>query len=132
VEALRIKIGTFRSPGPGFFLFWSGVALGLLALALVVKKSLSEKRGENITKLWKGVRWSKVIFVLTSLFIYAILLPRLGYVITTFGLMVCLFGIIGRSRLWILGMSAFITVLITYVIFCVLLEVQMPKGIFGF
>jgi len=133
-ESMSIGVGTFRSPGSGFFLFLSGVGLGMLALTLVAKEILKKKGDENITNLWKGVKWSKVIFVLASLFIYAILLPILGYVIMTFLLMTFLFGIgvTERPRLWVLGVSALFAALLSYIVFCVWLDVQLPKGIFGF
>lgn len=132
VESLQCSIGTFQYPGPGFLPFWSGVTLGTLAIILMAA-SILKKRGEGrITNLWRGMEWNKVIMVLASLFIYAILLPRLGYLIMTFGLMTFLFGIIGKSRLWINGMIGLITVLVTYVVFYVWLNVQLPKGIFSF
>ena len=132
VEAFRVDIGTFRSPGPGFLPFWSGIILGILAIILVVNAILKKKKEGEITNLWKGTEWSKVILVLASLFIYSILLSKLGYLITTFGLMILLFGIIEKPRLWIQVVSALITVLVTYVMFYVWLKVQLPEGVFRF
>jgi hypothetical protein len=131
VESIRADIGTFRSPGPGFLPFWSGVTLGTFAIIIAVKSILEKKGQGKMTDLWKGMEWDKVILVVTSLFIYAILLPKLGYLSMTFGLMVLLFAVIGKSKLWVQVMSAIITVLATYLIFYVWLEVQLPKGIFG-
>jgi hypothetical protein len=91
-----------------------------------------EKKETKVRGLWKGKEWDKVILVIASLFIYTFLLPRLGYLITTFVLMAFLFSLIGRPRLWIQGVSALITVLITYIIFYMWLDVQLPKGIFSF
>lgn len=131
-EAIRIDIGTFHSPGPGFLLFWSGVTFGTFSIILVVTSILKKSGEGKVKNLWKGMNWSKVILVLAFLFIYAILLQRLGYLIATFGLMTLTFGIVGKARLWIQVMTAAITVLATYIIFYVWLEVQLPKGIFGF
>jgi len=132
IESIKSGIGTFRSPGPGFLPFWSGVALGTFAIILIASDILREKVGQKNINLWGGKRWSNVILILVSLFAYALLLPRLGYLITTFGLMVFLFSLIGRPRLWVQGVSALITVLATYIIFYVWLNVQLPKGILGF
>lgn len=131
VEAIQTSLGTFKYPGPGFLPFWSGVVLGTLAIVLTVKSILEKKRGKRIKDLWKGMEWNKVILVLLSLFIYAVFLTRLGYLITTFGFMVLLFGL-RKSKQWIRWLSALITALATYIIFYVWLEVQLPKGIFGF
>ena len=132
VESIKSGIGTFRFPGPGFLPFWSGVVLGTFAIILVTTDILKKKVGPKNKNLWKGKKWSNVILVLVSLFAYALLVPGLGYLITTFGLMVFLFSLIGKPRLWIQGVSALITVLATYIIFYVWLDVRLPKGILGF
>jgi putative tricarboxylic transport membrane protein len=132
VESIKSGVGTFRFPGPGFLPFWSGVGLGTLAIILVATDLLKEKVGRKSKNLSEGKKGSNVILVLVSLFAYALLLPSLGYLITTFGLMVFLFSLIGKPRLWIQGVSALITVLATYIIFYVWLDVRLPKGILGF
>lgn len=131
-ESIRSGIGTPHSPGPGFFPFWSGVILGTFAVILSVTSSLKKKWKRKIVDLWKGVEWNKVIWVLFSLFLYPLVLLRLGYLITTFGLMVFLLGIMGRSKVWVQGVSALIITLASYIIFNILLGVQLPKGIFSF
>jgi len=82
--------------------------------------------------LWKGMEWHKVVLVIISLFLYVILLPRLGYLIATFGLLVLLFSTMRRQRPWVQVSSALIIVLATYGIFYLWLDVQLPRGIFGF
>ena len=131
VEAIGSKIGTFQSPGPGFLPFLGGVILGSLSIILIVTNFLKKKGDEMVTYLWKGRGWGKICLILLALFIYAILLPKLGYLITTFGLMIILFGVKERPKFWIQVLSALITALATYVIFYVLLQVQLPKGILG-
>ena len=129
--SVPIGIGTFKSPGPGFLPFWAGVVLGTLSVALVITSILRGKEEGRISSLWRGLKWHKVILVLTSLFIYTLLLPILGYLITTSGLLILLFGIRIKQRLWIQVLSALITAWVSYLIFYVWLEVQLPKGIFG-
>jgi putative tricarboxylic transport membrane protein len=132
VESYQSDIGRFQSPGPGFFPFWGGIALGTFALLLLAKTWLEKREGIKLLDLWKGKEWDKVILVLTSLLIYAILLPRLGYLLTTLGLMSLLFCVKGRQRLLIQGVSALITVLASYIVFYVWLKVPLPRGILGF
>ena len=132
VMSIGIDIGTIHSPGPGFVPFWSGVVLGMFSIALLITSILKRKVEKRISSLWKGMEWRKVILVLISLFIYAILLPRLGYLIATSGLLALLFGIMRRQRLWIQVVIAFITALVSYLVFYVWLGVQLPKGILDF
>ena len=131
IEAIRSDIGTFQTPGPGFLPFWIGVVLGVLAMMLVVVSILREKVDGRIMDIWKGIKWRNVVLVLASLFLYAIILPRIGYLIATFGLMTLLYGMMGRPRLWVQIMSAFVTVLVSYIIFHFWLKVSLPKGVFG-
>jgi putative tricarboxylic transport membrane protein len=132
VEAIRMGTGSFRSPGPGFLPFWSGIVVGILAILLLVIGTLKREEGGKIKNLWRGMNWRTVILVSASLVIYCILLPRLGFLITTLGLMTLLFSIVKRSRLWIQVFTALLTVLVTYVTFYVWLGVQLPKGLLGF
>jgi len=132
VEAIRMGIGSFQVPGPGLLPFWAGIAVGTLAILLLVMGTLKREEGGKIKNLWRGMNWRTVILVSASLVIYCILLPRLGFLITTLGLMTLLFSIVKRSRLWIQVFTALLTVLVTYVTFYVWLGVQLPKGLLGF
>jgi putative tricarboxylic transport membrane protein len=131
VKALGMDIGTFHLPGPGFLPFWSGVMLGLFSILLVVT-SLMKRSGKGEEKhLWKGKDWNKVVIVLVSLFVYALFLHPLGYLIATFGLMALMFGVMRKTRWWVRVLTAAVTVSATYLLFNIWLEVQLPKGIFG-
>ena len=132
VEAIRMGTGSFSSPGPGLLPFWSGVVVGTLAILLLVVGTLTREEGGKIKNLWRGMNWRTVVLVSTSLVIYCVLLPRLGFLITTLGLMTFLFSIVKRSRPWIQVVTALVTVLVTYVTFYVWLGVQLPKGLLGF
>ena len=131
VESIQAHVGSFVSPGPGFLPFWSGVALGGLAMVLAVTSFL-KKEGEKVAEQWIGVKWGKVILVVASLLVYSLLLPRLGYLIATFGLMLLLFSLTERPRMRSWVGSAILTSLVTYLIFYIWLNVQLPKGILGF
>jgi putative tricarboxylic transport membrane protein len=132
IQASRIGIGDFHSQGPGFLPFCSGVILSTFSIILLVKSALKKTEDREIKNLWKGMSWGKVVLVLSLLLIYALLLPILGYLIATFGLIILLFGIVGKTKVWIKVVAGIITVLATYMVFCVWLEVQLPKGILSF
>jgi putative tricarboxylic transport membrane protein len=132
IEAIWVGLGTFKSPGPGFLPFWAGVVLGSFSILLIITSVLKKKGGEKLREMWKGMAWKKVLLVLFSLFLYILLLPRMGYIPTTFGLMIFMSGVIRRSKLWTEVMIPLITVLASYFIFNTWLGIQLPKGIFGF
>jgi hypothetical protein len=129
-KSVQDDVGSFTSPGPGFLPFWSAVALGGLAMALSVMSFL--KKQEEGTEPWIEIKWGKVILVVSSLLIYSMLLNILGYLVATFGLMLFLFGLTGRPRIWGWLASALLTTVLTYLIFYLWLNVQLPRGRFGF
>ena len=131
-ESIWTGLGTFRSPGPGLLPLLSGLLLGALAIIFLLTSSLKKKAKTNIIDLWKGLEWNKVIWVLFSLFLYRLVLPIIGYLIATFGLMLFLLCITERKRMWVQALSAFVIVLVSYVIFYVLLDIRFPRGILGF
>jgi putative tricarboxylic transport membrane protein len=131
IQSVKSDLGSLHSPGPGFLPFWSAVILGTLSIILVVTTSLRKKWEGKLVDLWKGLDWVRVIWVLLSLFLYPVLLPITGYLITTFILIAFLLFIGVRSKLWIDVASALAITVISYVIFYALLDVKLPKGIFG-
>ena len=130
--SIPIGIGTFRMPGPGFLPFWAGVALGILSVAVLVMGALKRNEAGKLSQLWKGLAWGRALFVMICLFLYAFLLSRLGYIFVTSALLILLFCLTKRDRLWIKVGSGLMIAVASYLIFGVWLEVQLPKGIFGF
>ena len=131
IEAFSEGLGTFRYPGSGFMPFLSGAALGTFSVILIVTSSLRKSGMKAIRTLWKEREWGKALSTVLSLIIYAVLLPHVGYLLTTFGLMAFLLRIAQRSKLWTQLLIAFVTTVVTYVVFYQWLGVQLPKGIFG-
>lgn len=132
VESIRAHIGTLKDPGPGFLPLCAGVVLGVFAIILLTTSILRKRVEVKITNPFKGVNWGKTILLLIPLFAYTIFLSWLGYLIATFGLMLFLFIVIEKSKLWIKTMIALITVSATYIVFYRWLGIQLPRGIFGF
>jgi len=131
IQSVKSDLGSLHTPGPGFLPFWSAVILGALSIILIATASLTKKCEGKLADLWRGLDWVRVIWVLLSLFLYPILLPFAGYLVTTFVLIAFLLFIGVRSKLWIDVASALAITVISYVIFCTLLDVKLPKGIFG-
>ena len=131
IQSVKSDIGSLHSPGPGFLPFWSAVILGTLSIILLVTNSLKKKWEGKLSDLWRGRDWVKVIWVLLTLFLYPVLLPITGYLVTTFALIASLLRIGERSKLWMDMVSALTIALLSYVVFYILLDVKLPKGVFG-
>jgi hypothetical protein len=130
-ESSQVTVGTFHSPGPGFFPFWLGILLGAFSILLLLKNLLSKEK-EKIGSVWKAANWGRVLLVPLSLFAYALLLPKLGYLLSTSGLMILLFVAIERRKIWMDILIAVTVVLVSYLIFHLWLGVSLPKGLFYF
>jgi hypothetical protein len=121
IESYRLGLGTLSSPLTGFLPFVASVALGILSLTLLISNKLGQKpleKGEDIT--FNRQSFPKVAYVAISLFAYGILLAPLGFILDT----VILVGFV--------FIGAISAPLISYLIFDVLLKVQLPKGFLSF
>jgi len=120
------------NPGMGFIAFGAAGLLGILSLALFVQALLKKEEREALP-IFSGLQWNRVIVMLIALLLYAGLMPVLGYIISTFVLMSFLFWIMREGqRWWWFPVGAFLTTLVTYVVFSVWLNCQYPQGPFGF
>ncbi|HSR12126.1 MAG TPA: tripartite tricarboxylate transporter TctB family protein [Thermodesulfobacteriota bacterium] len=127
--AVGVKLGTPSDPGPGFLPFGAGALLGILALAHLLKTSSAARKATRPPG--QEVKRGRSVSLAVAVFVYALVLPHLGYLIATFILMVVLFSIYDRRR-WIVAIPASIAVIaVTYVVFHMWLKVQFPSGYFG-
>jgi putative tricarboxylic transport membrane protein len=128
--ASDLGVGPFSNPGAGFVLFWSGIIFGVLSIFLVIKALRGKGGARLLSDSWKGVKWSKVLLTVIALLLYTYFLKVLGFLITTFCLMLLLYGL-GKLKPIVVVASAFATIALTYTIFHFGLQIQFPRGILG-
>jgi putative tricarboxylic transport membrane protein len=130
VESFRLNVGTFHNPGPGFLPLCSAVIFGALGFVLIVTNIRKKRWERRAGDLWKHVEWKKVVWVVLSLFLYAFLFSKIGYLLATVGEMTFLLRITRRSKMWIPEIaSALMIALASYLLFRVLMGIQLPKGL---
>jgi putative tricarboxylic transport membrane protein len=130
VESWRLNIGGFHQPGPGFLLFFAGGLLGILALISLIQ-SLKEREPEG-PKIWAEVNFLKLGLLVGVLFLYTILLPKLGFLLGTFLLLLFLFRVVEPYRWKKVFFASLLTIGIIYGFFVIILESRLPKGLLGF
>lgn len=128
--APQFGLGSLSVPGPGFMPFLSGLVICIFSVITFLKAALSKPA--EVEKIWAGIKFRRLIFVILMIVIYTLLLKKLGFIICTFFLILMLLHYTG-SRTWFVsilygGLSA----ILSYLLFEVWLKAQLPKGIFGF
>jgi hypothetical protein len=99
-------------------------------LALVHLAQVHFRKAEKEKPLLDEVRWKRGAWVAAALLLYALLLPRLGYLLTTFLLMGVLFSVYERRKWWVVGSASLLVIILTYLVFHHWLKVQFPVGFF--
>lgn len=126
-QATKLSLGVPSAPGPGFFPFWLGILLIGVALIILVQDIKRKPEGQEIEH-------SKIraFLALAAIFIYALLMEPLGYVLCTFLLIYFLLTMMTRKAWWFGPLVACLITLGSYILFSVCLEVLLPKGILVF
>jgi len=127
----KYGLGTLSSPGPGFVPFLAGLAIGGLSLVVFLQQWRKGK-GEKLKDLWTKKDWPTILKVMGALVLYAIVLKSLGFLLTTFFLIVYLFRVIESMAWRKVLIGAILTAFGSYIVFEVWLEAQLPTGIFEF
>ena len=124
--AFDLGLGSVQDPGSGFVLFW--VAVSMLALSVAVLAAALRARAGEAGALWSDTRWGKIASVVLALIVYAVALPRLGFILTTTLVLFFLFKVIEPQRWWVAIVGAVASAIIGYVVFKVWLGAQLPSG----
>lgn len=128
-KSLQVEVGTIRSPGAGFVPFWVGVIFALLSAVLFAMSfHLMENTDREIPDR-RETNCSRVLVFLLVLFLYVLLFQKIGYLLSTFGLMLCLLSISEKMMWWIRVLSSIFISISTYVLFKTWLNVQLPGGV---
>jgi putative tricarboxylic transport membrane protein len=128
-EGYRLKLGTFHEPKPGFLIFWAGIVLTGLSIALFIQTFLSVGK-ENRTP-WKGVQWIKVVKLMAALIAFALVFKWMGFFLSTFLLLLFLLKGLEPQRWRVALAVSIITIVLCYLVFGVFLEFRFPAGIWA-
>jgi hypothetical protein len=75
--------------------------------------------------------WPRIVATMAALFVYALVLEHVGFVAATFALLLFLFKVLERQRWPVALASSLATALVTYLVFKVWLNVQLPAAPWG-
>ena len=127
-EAARLRIGSIVRPGPGFFPLV--LAAAFTVTCVVVAIGAFRSSGVPMTAP-ASLGWAKIAVTMAALFVYAVVLERVGFVLSTFALLLFFFRGLERQRWSVALAGSIVTACVTYLVFKVWLHVQLPPGPWG-
>ena len=134
IGSLKLSLGTFRHPGPGFLSFSAGLIMAILAVVVYfqARRVSSSGQSEKDQPIWANKqRGWKMAWTVLALLVYALLMNCLGFLLSTFFFLTFLLKFIEPQR-WSVALSGSIVAsLIFYFIFEWGLKSQLPKGPLG-
>jgi putative tricarboxylic transport membrane protein len=114
-------------PGPSFFPKIILAFFGLLCLFLLFENLIGRRK-----RLVGEFEWHNrsIAIAVGSGALYLIVMPILGYMVASFLYLVVL--LIGRIRTWPkIIVASFCSILFMYLMFEILIKIDLPKGLFG-
>jgi len=130
-QSIGIGLGTLRQPGPGLLSFGVGAGTGILSLGLLIKSFLFRTNPIEPGQGKAPIRKEKFILICVSLFVYAIAVDWLGFILSTFVFVLLLFHLIEANRWWNSLLKAVLITAGNYLIFVIWLKISVPKGFLG-
>jgi len=131
LQSLKMPITAEYSPGPGMFPLGLGLILLLLSISLIWD-GINPKKADKASKFQNRQGLLASGLLILGLAGYAAAIATLGYVITTFLLVLFLMGVVVRDKIKTTVLTAICVTLLLYLIFDVGLKIHLPQGPFGF
>jgi putative tricarboxylic transport membrane protein len=128
--SLKYPFGSFANPGAGFLPLLAGMLMFLLAFSLFIQQLFKKEEGRK--SLWARGGSARVLLILASLVFYGLFLEKLGFILMTSLLMGFLLLVIGKVRKPLVVLLSLLSSLGCYGVFQLWLNVQLPRGVFGF
>lgn len=126
-QGSRLPVGNLHMPGPGFFPSLLGAGLMILSWFLIIpigKKEWSERSFSTKYVI-------RALPFYAAMVVYFFVLEYLGFVLASFLLMSYFFLAAGYRKWYVAVVLAFISTALAYILFEVLLESNLPKGVLG-
>ena len=128
--SLKLGLGHLQKPGPGFISFWSGVILGILTILMLVQSIWLDK-ADRAGEKKERIEWRAVFLSIGALFVSILIFERFGFIISAFLLVGFLLKCIERKGWFVTLLTSLLMTLASHYIFKVLLQAELPKGVFG-
>ena len=130
LEGGKLPFGTFRSPQTAFFPRILSLLL-LICCLILLAQAVRGKESRQPPSEVAIEGWKRIGATLLTMVGFALLLETLGFLLSTFLLMVLLLRAIEALRWHVVIGIALSTAIFCYLLFAKLLNVPLPAGILG-
>jgi putative tricarboxylic transport membrane protein len=122
IGGVKLNIGTFHNPGPGFFPLIMALTLIVFSLFTLVKGLVGPI--EPLSK----IPWKRNTLATGAVFFYGLILEWIGFLLSTFILISILFGLLikGERKWRRVFLYSAVTALISWLTFSVALKIPFP------
>ena len=131
-ESLELKFYTSNGPGPGFFPFWLSIALGLLAVLMILKATFRELEPFPEGFLASRAGYLRAGAIVAALAVTTALLEIAGFPLTMLVTILFLLFALGRPGLIATLLVSAAGSFGCFYLFDRWLKVPLPTGFFGY
>ncbi len=132
VGALREGLMRRGVPGPGFLPFFSGLALVFVSLCLFLPALVQGGQAERKDFFPDANSFRKLLLAVVALVAFGATLEYAGYLLTTFFFILFVTRIMEPKSWRTVSVLAFVSAVMSYLLFVSLLKVPLPEGFLGF
>ncbi len=132
IESRRLGLGTLRRPGPGFLFFYTGIFVVIMSLIILIRAWITQRSEGAQERIFGGQNVLKGIYVMLSLFLYALFMEQLGFIPVTLLIFIFILRMIEKKSWLSVAITSVVVTVASYLIFEIALQSQLPKGILGF
>ena len=131
--SVRLSLGDFHNPGPGFLPFITGAILTGLSFVVLVQSGRGGKtKTEPKPFIVDRQRAWKATLTVIALLAYAIGMDYLGFLFSTTIFLGFILWVVEPQRWYIVIFGSVLAAVISFTIFEILLKSPLPRGIFEF
>ncbi|MCX5906329.1 MAG: tripartite tricarboxylate transporter TctB family protein [Deltaproteobacteria bacterium] len=126
--ASAYPFGVLSRPGPGFLPTVCGVIMAGLSLVVFFQAFGGDQKGKDEGKSFFTARWPRLVAALVILLAYGFLVEPVGYLAATFIFILLALKVVEPSRWRTALLEAVLATVLSYAVFELWLNVQLPKG----
>ena len=130
IESYKMSLGNLRDPGPGFLPFCAAVIMGILILIHLIKVRLTLTDTEPAFSSFGNLKY--LFYTIIIAFTTALFFESLGFIVMTAFFLISILKFVGRENWFRILSITTIVLIFSYLIFIILLKIQLPMGPFNF